>query len=121
MSEKLKPCPFGSKGSTDIEGMGKLWRGTAGYSDPQYFHLRHHGRLHDGDTFSAIFVEIRARTEEQVRAMWNTRAPDPVRDAADRLADAARAQLEYMMMCNDKGDLERNLRAALDAYREATQ
>jgi len=29
------------------------------------------------------------------------------------LVEAAQAQLDYMDMCNDKGDLERNLRAAL--------
>ena len=34
-------------------------------------------------------------------------------DLVDDLIDAAAAQLAYMDMCNDRGDLERNLRAAL--------
>ena len=72
MSDELKPCPFGSKGKTEIEGKGQIWRGVKGYSDPQYFQLCHHGRLHDSDTFPTVFVEIRARTEEQAREMWNT-------------------------------------------------
>lgn len=74
MTDELKPCPFGSKGKTEIEGKGQIWRGVKGYSDPQYFQLCHHGRLHDSDTFPTVFVEIRARTEEQAREMWNTRA-----------------------------------------------
>lgn len=32
-----------------------------------------------------------------------------------QLVEAAEAQLQYMDMCGDKGDLERNLRAALAA------
>lgn len=37
--------------------------------------------------------------------------------AAERLAEAAGEQLAYMDACNDKGDLERNMRTALAAYR----
>lgn len=39
--------------------------------------------------------------------------------AFDALVDAAQAQLDYMDLCNDKGDLERNLRRALAAVRAA--
>lgn len=34
-----------------------------------------------------------------------------------QLVDAAEAQLQYMDMCGDKGDLERNLRSALFAVK----
>lgn len=80
MSDELKPCPFGSKGKTEIEGKGQIWCGIKGYSDPQFFYLRHHGRLHDGDTFPTVSVDIRARTEEQAREIWNTRADLPATD-----------------------------------------
>ncbi len=32
------------------------------------------------------------------------------------LVEAAKVQLAYMDFCNDRGDLERNLRAALEAW-----
>jgi hypothetical protein len=32
------------------------------------------------------------------------------------LVEAAKAQLQYMDLCNDKGDLERNLRATLAPF-----
>jgi hypothetical protein len=38
-------------------------------------------------------------------------------DMVNRLLDAASEQLAYMDLCNDKGDLERNLRAAVDCLR----
>jgi hypothetical protein len=39
--------------------------------------------------------------------------------AAERLAQSVGDQLAYMDMCGDKGDLERNIRRALAAYRAA--
>ena len=38
----------------------------------------------------------------------------------EALRAAAQEQLDYMDMCNDKGDLERNLRAALAALKGPT-
>ena len=44
---------------------------------------------------------------------------DPKQDERVRaLVKAAQAQLDYMDMCNDTGDLERNLRAALSALEQ---
>jgi hypothetical protein len=41
--------------------------------------------------------------------------------AADALAEAVNEQLSYMDLCGDKGDLERNMRNALSAYRQARE
>ncbi|KII14714.1 hypothetical protein [Phaeobacter sp. S60] len=41
--------------------------------------------------------------------------------AADALAEAVNEQLSYMDLCGDKGDLERNMRNALTAYRQARE
>ena len=44
---------------------------------------------------------------------------DPTQDARVRaLVEAAQAQLDYMDMCRERGDLERNLRAALRALEQ---
>ena len=52
---------------------------------------------------------------------WNTRADlcDPTQDERVKaLVEAAQAQLDYMDMCREHGDLERNLRAALRALEQ---
>jgi len=57
-------------------------------------------------------------------AHWNTRADlcDPTQDERVKsLVKAAQAQLDYMDMCNDSGDLERNLRAALRALEQGEE
>ena len=41
--------------------------------------------------------------------------------AADALAEAVNEQLSYRDLCGDKGDLERNMRNALVAYRQARE
>jgi hypothetical protein len=41
--------------------------------------------------------------------------------AADALAEAVNEQLSYMDLCGDKGDLERNMRTTLTAYRQARE
>lgn len=38
--------------------------------------------------------------------------------AADELANAAQEQIDYFDLCGEQGDLERNLRDALAAYRK---
>ena len=44
---------------------------------------------------------------------------DPTQDKRVRaLVEAAQAQLDYMDMCRERGDLERNLRAALRALKQ---
>jgi hypothetical protein len=77
MSDDLKPCPFCGGGITTIEGGGQIWRGVNGYSDPQFYHLRHFGKLSETDDFPRCFVEFRCRTEAEAIAAWNTRTPDP--------------------------------------------
>lgn len=58
----------------------------------------------------------RARITERLAACWNALAGyNPAALAA--LVEAAEEVLTYMDMCNDKGDLERNLRTALTAFR----
>jgi hypothetical protein len=77
MTDDLKPCPFCGGGITTIEGGGQIWRGVNGYSDPQFYHLRHFGKLSETDDFPRCFVEFRCRTEAEAIAAWNARAPDP--------------------------------------------
>ena len=54
----------------------------------------------------------------EILAAMNRRADlcDPTQDERVKaLVEAAQAQLDYMDMCRERGDLERNLRAALRA------
>lgn len=79
MTDQIKPCPFCGGTGVEIEGKGQLWRGVKGYSDPQYFTLRHHGSLNTGDEFDSCHVYFRARKEEDLIKYWNTRMEDRVR------------------------------------------
>ena len=71
---KLKPCPFCGGAEVRIEAGGQVWRGVKGYSDPQYYHLHHNGRIPTGDGFQTCYVNLRVRSEEEAIAAWNTRA-----------------------------------------------
>lgn len=70
---ELKPCPFCGGDDTVVEGKGQIWNGVKGYSDPQYFELRHYGNLQSDDTFPRCSVVFRHRTEAEAIAAWNTR------------------------------------------------
>jgi len=89
MTDDLKPCPFCGGGITTIEGGGQTWRGVNGYSDPQFYHLRHFGKLSETDDFPRCFVEFRCRTEAEAIAAWNTRADTTTWNAAIRAAAEA--------------------------------
>ena len=75
--DDLKPCPFCGGTKHRIEPGGQTWRGTAGYSAPQYFHLYHNGTIPEGDGFQMCAIQIRARTEAELLSIWNTRAALP--------------------------------------------
>lgn len=66
----LKPCPFCGGKDVEIEGKGQLWRGVEGYSDPQYYVLRHFGHFEGDDDFPACHVYFRARTVEDLKRFW---------------------------------------------------
>lgn len=72
--DKLEPCPFCGGTQYRIEAGGQTWRGVKGYSEPQYFHLYHNGKVPEGDGFQTCSVQIRARTEDELFSIWNTRA-----------------------------------------------
>lgn len=69
------------------------------------------------DTLIAAKAAAQADYEARILAAIEIQ-PDP-RDAAVimQLVEAAEAQLQYMDMCGDKGDLERNLRSSLFAVK----
>jgi hypothetical protein len=71
---ELKPCPFCGGGITSIEGKGQVWRGTKGYSDPQYYELNHFGRLSEVDDFPRCHIVFRCRTDAEAITAWNARA-----------------------------------------------
>jgi hypothetical protein len=73
---ELKPCPFCRGTDVRIDAGGQIWRGQ-GYSDPQFYHLHHNGRLPSGDGFQTCYVNLRVRTEAEAIAAWNTRALRP--------------------------------------------
>lgn len=52
-------------------------------------------------------------TESRVVAAWNTRADLIDMDVLRRVEAAIAEQHAYMLLCNDRGDLERNLDDAL--------
>jgi len=96
MTDDLKPCPFCGGGITTIEGGGQTWRGVNGYSDPQFYHLRHFGKLSETDDFPRCFVEFRCRTEAEAIAAWNTRALTEQLEAARADAKEAEAYAEEL-------------------------
>lgn len=67
----INPCPFCGSTEVRIDAGGQVWCGVKGYSEPQYYHLRHNGKLKSGDGFQSCFVEIRGRTGPEVLAIWN--------------------------------------------------
>ena len=75
--QKLSPCPFCSGTDYHIIPGGQTWRGVKGYSNPQYFHLYHNGRIPEGDGFQNCSVQLRCRTEDELLVVWNTRAAMP--------------------------------------------
>lgn len=77
--DKLEPCPFCGGTQYRIEAGGQTWRGVKGYSEPQYFHLYHNGKVPEGDGFQTCSVQIRARTEDELFSVWNTRAAPTVK------------------------------------------
>jgi len=81
--DDLKTCPFCGGAEYRIEPGGQTWRGTRGYSEPQYFHLLHHGKIPEGDGFQECFVQIRARTEAELLSIWNDRAVPAVQADCD--------------------------------------
>ena len=105
--DALEPCPFCKEGVTSIEGKGQTWRGTGGYSDPQWYQLNHYGKLSETDDFPHCSVEFRCRTEAEAIAAWNTRALPAVDPAAIREA-ALQARIEELVKERDE------LAAALD-------
>ena len=67
---------------------------------------------------SRMFVEMWQESQaelaaERARADKAEAELARVREVTDLLIDAAQQQLDYMDLCNDKGDLERNLRRAV--------
>lgn len=126
MSDELKSSPFGSIGKIEIEGKGQTWRGVKGYSEPQYFFLRHHGDLREDDTFQTVYIEIRARTEAQAISLWNTRAdltPTPAQIMAhpkvQALVEALKCADAALSGANmDMKAVDRKIRAALAALED---
>jgi hypothetical protein len=106
MTDDLKPCPFCGGGITTIEGGGQTWRGVNGYSDPQFYHLRHFGKLSETDDFPRCFVEFRCRTEAEAIAAWNTRALTEQLEAVLQAAKPLAAMAERYDPEDDDGDLE---------------
>ena len=70
----IKPCPFCGGTEHRIEPGGMTWRGVRGYSDPQYYHLYHSGRIPEGDGFQSCSVVFRCRTEAELLSVWNASA-----------------------------------------------
>lgn len=85
---ELMPCPFCGGGITSVEAGGQIWRGVNGYSEPQFYHLLHFGKLSETDDFPRCFVEFRCRTEAEAIAAWNQRADTAtIKGAVDMIAD----------------------------------
>lgn len=91
---ELKPCPFCGGNEYRIEPGGQVWRGTGGYSDPQYFHFYHNGRITTGDGFQTCAVQFRCRTEEECFTAWNTRAERDTLAARVAELEAKEARLQ---------------------------
>jgi hypothetical protein len=69
----------------------------------------------DPHTSEVIAAAIRALSRQH---FWPTDTEVARNPKVAALVEAASDQLQYMDACNDKGDLERNLRAALAAIKE---
>ena len=57
--------------------------GVKGYSEPQYFHLYHNGKVPEGDGFQSCAIQIRARTEAELHSIWNYRPANQLFTQAD--------------------------------------
>jgi len=102
---ELKPCPFCGG---EAEATNYVIEASVACKKCDATITKEHGQYDDTGYDAAIVA-------------WNTRADlcDPTQDERVRaLVKAAEAQLDYMDMCNDAGDLERNLRAALRALEQ---
>lgn len=53
-----------------VEGKGATWRGTGGWSKPNYFKVTHHC-LPDENKVTRAYAEITGRTEEEAIELWN--------------------------------------------------
>ena len=67
----LMPCPFCGGTEYRLEPGGQTGTGVKGYTEPQYWHLYHNGRVLEGDGFQSCSVQIRARTETECTSIWN--------------------------------------------------
>jgi len=70
--KNLKPCPFCGGGENRVEPKGQVWRGTKGYSDPQWFELIHLCEF--DERFLRPVIRFKAHTEAQLAEIWNARA-----------------------------------------------
>ena len=83
LSEAMLPCSFCGGVDFRIEPGGQTWMGVKGYSEPQYFHLYHNGKVPEGDGFQSCAVQIRARTEAELHSIWNYRPANQLFTQAD--------------------------------------
>ncbi len=114
-NDALLPCPFCKGTDITVEGKGQTWRGTGGYSHPQFYELRHHGNLSEVDDFPHCYITFRCRTEAEAIAAWNVRAlpaidPAAIREAA--LREAA-ARIGKMIRGSDETEYEEGYNDAL--------
>lgn len=87
---ELKPCPFCGGGETIIEPVMGTWNGGHKPQSIICYRLRHFCGDLVGDKFVYNRMELRARTEEQAIAAWNTRADlVPTASEAMRCPEAA--------------------------------
>ena len=100
---ELKPCPFCGGNEYRIEPGGQVWRGTGGYSDPQYFHFYHNGRITTGDGFQTCAVQFRCRTEEECFTAWNTRAERDARMKAEGRREERQRIYDFMGKMDSEG------------------
>jgi hypothetical protein len=94
---ELKPCPFCGGAASAYPDQNH----STGWSVGCF------NRVCDVEPY--IWAVHKSTAEMQ----WDKRTHPP---EVLELVEAAKAQLQYMDLCNDKGDLERNLRAALAPF-----
>lgn len=64
----MKPCRICGV-TPQVEGQGRTWRGTGGYSEPTSYKINHHC-CYDSTNVARAHINIVGRTEEHAIEIW---------------------------------------------------